>query len=163
MAELIPQEEFASADATVQFESGKTAGAADSGSDETPAGLKVLLTEDNPVNQLTATTMLKKLGHQVDVANNGLEALEQLAGNDYDVVFMDVQMPEMDGMTATARIREDEKTSGKHIPIIAMTAHAMQGDREKCLEGGMDEYVSKPIRRKDLKAVIERITERFLQ
>lgn len=162
MADLIPQEEFASADETAQSESGKTA-AADSESVEAPAGLKVLLTEDNPVNQLTATTMLKKLGHQVDVANNGLEALEQLAGKDYDVVFMDVQMPEMDGMTATARIRDDEKTSGKHIPIIAMTAHAMQGDREKCLDGGMDEYVSKPIRRKDLKAVIERITERFLQ
>ncbi|MFT5095779.1 MAG: CheY-like chemotaxis protein [Porticoccaceae bacterium] len=72
-------------------------------------------------------------------------------------------MPEMDGMIATARIRDDEKTSGKHVPIIAMTAHAMQGDREKCLDGGMDEYVSKPIRRKDLKAVIERMSERFLK
>jgi signal transduction histidine kinase/DNA-binding response OmpR family regulator len=103
MADLMPQEDFGSTGAS------KTGASADPSKDETPAGLSVLLTEDNPVNQLTATTMLKKLGHKVDVANNGLEALEKLAENDYDMVFMDVQMPEMDGMTATARIRDDEK------------------------------------------------------
>ena len=157
MSNLIPQEDFGSPDAS------QTGASVDAAKDESPAGLNVLLTEDNPVNQLTATTMLKKLGHKVDVANNGLEALEKLAENDYDIVFMDVQMPEMDGMTATARIRDDEKETGKHIPIVAMTAHAMQGDREKCLDGGTDEYVSKPIRRKDLKAVIERVSERFLE
>ncbi len=157
MSDLIPQEDFGSIGAP------QIGASDDAANDETPAGLNVLLTEDNPVNQLTATTMLKKFGHKVDVANNGLEALEKLAENDYDVVFMDVQMPEMDGMTATARIRDNEKESGKHIPIVAMTAHAMQGDREKCLDGGMDEYVSKPIRRKDLKAVIERVSERFLK
>ncbi|MGZ0163751.1 MAG: response regulator [Planctomycetales bacterium] len=163
MADLIPKEEFAPTDSSRPPESGQAVTAPNAKDSEAPAGLKVLLTEDNPVNQLTATTMLKKLGHEVDVANNGLEALEKLAKNEYDLVFMDVQMPEMDGMAATARIRDDEKTSGKHVPIIAMTAHAMQGDREKCLDGGMDEYVSKPIRRKDLKAVIERMSERFLK
>ncbi len=161
MSDLIPQEDFGSTGLAENKASGQAATSNDASKDETPAGLSVLLTEDNPVNQLTATTMLKKLGHKVDVANNGLEALEKLAKNDYDIVFMDVQMPEMDGMTATARIRDDEKESGKHIPIVAMTAHAMQGDREKCLDGGMDEYVSKPIRRKDLKAVIEKVGERF--
>ncbi len=130
--------------------------------DSETAGLHVLLTEDNPVNQLTATTMLKKLGHSVDVANHGKEAIEKLAERDYDIVFMDVQMPEMDGMTATGLIREGETGTPKHVPIVAMTAHAMQGDREKCLEGGMDDYVSKPIRRKELKAVIERVSEQFL-
>jgi two-component system sensor histidine kinase/response regulator len=158
MAALAPVEEFESTAATTPGEAGKNASAQDAAE----TGLNLLLTEDNPVNQLTATTMLTKLGHQVDVANNGLEALEKLAEKEYDIVFMDVQMPEMDGMAATAQIREDEKTSGRHVPIIAMTAHAMQGDREKCLDGGMDEYVSKPIRRKDLKAVMERVSERFL-
>lgn len=158
ISDLILQENFGS---TGPAET-KTSNQTTASNEETPADLRVLLTEDNPVNQLTATTMLKKLGHKVDVANNGLEALEKLAENDYDIVFMDVQMLEMDGMTATAGIRDDEKESGKHVPIVAMTAHAMQGDREKCLDGGMDEYVSKPIRRKDLKAVIERIGERFL-
>jgi CheY-like chemotaxis protein len=124
--------------------------------------LQVLLAEDNPVNQMTATTMLEKLGHTVVVANNGREALEKINEQKFDLVFMDVQMPEMDGTTATGAIRKREQATGRHLPIVAMTAHAMKGDKEKCLEAGMDDYVSKPIRRKDLADVLARIAERFL-
>jgi signal transduction histidine kinase/DNA-binding response OmpR family regulator len=124
--------------------------------------LQILLAEDNPVNQMTATTMFEKLGHAVVVANNGRQAIDKLNEQAFDVVFMDVQMPEMDGVTATGEIRKQEQATGKHIPIVAMTAHAMKGDKEKCLEAGMDDYVSKPIRRKDLAEVIARIVERFL-
>jgi len=124
--------------------------------------LQILLAEDNPVNQMTATTMFEKLGHSVVVAHNGRQALEKVYEQRFDVVFMDVQMPEMDGMTATAEIRKREQANKGHIPIVAMTAHAMKGDKEKCLEAGMDDYVSKPIRRKDLADVLARIVERFL-
>jgi two-component system sensor histidine kinase/response regulator len=124
--------------------------------------LKILLAEDNQVNQLTATTMLEKLGHSVVVANNGREAIEKLGEQEFDLVFMDVQMPELDGMAATGEIRESEQATGKHIPIVAMTAHAMQGDREKCLESGMDDYISKPIRRKELASVLNAVAQKFL-
>jgi signal transduction histidine kinase/DNA-binding response OmpR family regulator len=124
--------------------------------------LKILLAEDNPVNQMTATTMFEKLGHSAVVANNGREALGKFDEQEFDVIFMDVQMPEMDGVTATGEIRKREKMTGRHMPIVAMTAHAMKGDKEKCLQAGMDDYVSKPIRRKDLADVIARIVERFL-
>jgi CheY-like chemotaxis protein len=124
--------------------------------------LKILLAEDNPVNQMTATTMLEKLGHAVTVANNGREAVDKVQGEQFDVVFMDVQMPEMDGLAATGQIRALEKQTRKHVPIVAMTAHAMKGDKERCLEAGMDNYVSKPIRRKELSAVIEAIIQQFL-
>src|SRR5262249_43249441 len=124
--------------------------------------LQILLAEDNPVNQMTATTMLEKLGHAVVVANNGRQAIDKINEEKFDVVFMDVQMPEMDGVTATGEIRRRERATGGHIPIVAMTAHAMKGDKEKCLEAGMDDYVSKPIRRKDLADVLARIVERFL-
>src|SRR5262249_43854769 len=124
--------------------------------------LQVLLAEDNPVNQMTATTMLEKLGHAVVVANNGREALEKINEQKFDLIFMDVQMPEMDGPTATGAIRKSEQATSRHLPIVAMTAHAMKGDKEKCLEAGMDDYVSKPIRRKDLADVLARIAERFL-
>jgi two-component system sensor histidine kinase/response regulator len=130
--------------------------------DQTVRPLQVLLAEDNPVNQMTATTMLQKLGHTVVVANNGRQAIEKINEQKFDIVFMDVQMPEMDGTAATGAIRQSEQATGKHIPIVAMTAHAMKGDKEKCLEAGMDDYVSKPIRRKDLAEVIARIAERFL-
>uniref|UniRef100_UPI0035635E6D hybrid sensor histidine kinase/response regulator n=1 Tax=Stieleria sp. TaxID=2795976 RepID=UPI0035635E6D len=108
--------------------------------------LKVLLTEDNAINQKLAIGVLTRFGHQVTVANNGAEAVEAFQNDQFDVVLMDVQMPVMDGFAATEAIREIESKSGGHIPIIAMTAHAMKGDREKCLEVGMDEYVAKPIR-----------------
>src|SRR5262249_54390178 len=125
--------------------------------------LQVLLAEDNQVNQMTATTMLEKLGHGVVVANNGRQALQKMNEQKFDVVLMDVQMPEMDGVTATGEIRKSEQGTGEHIPIVAMTAHAMKGDREKCLEAGMDDYVAKPLRRKDLADVLARVAERFLR
>ena len=110
-----------------------------------PRGLRVLLAEDNRVNQTVATRMLEKMGHSVVVADNGQAALSLLATGPFDLVLMDVQMPGMDGLTTTRKIRESEQSTHCHLPIIAMTAHAMKGDREICIEAGMDEYVSKPI------------------
>ncbi|NLX13706.1 MAG: response regulator [Phycisphaerales bacterium] len=107
--------------------------------------LRILLVEDNPVNQKVAARMLDNLGHRVTLAHNGQEAVEMLNDAAYDLVFMDIQMPVMGGMEATAAIRQAERISGTHIPIIAMTAHAMRGDRERCLQGGMDDYISKPL------------------
>ncbi len=121
--------------------------------------LHILLSEDNPVNQKLAIRLLEKAGHHVTLATTGREALarwEEVGTPGFDLVLMDIQMPEMDGMEATAAIREREKGSGSHIPILAMTAHAMRGDKERCLEGGMDGYVSKPILPADLFAEIER-------
>ncbi len=112
--------------------------------------LRILLAEDNRVNQEVAVRLLEKRGHQVAVANNGREALAALERQTFDVVLMDLQMPEMDGLEATAAVREKEKATGNHLPIIAMTAHAMKGDRERCLAAGMDGYVSKPIQAQDL-------------
>ena len=125
--------------------------------------LNILLAEDNPVNQMTATTMINKLGHTVTVANNGREAIEKVAVEKFDIVFMDVQMPEMDGITATGKIRESEESTGRHVPIVAMTAHAMKGDRDRCIAAGMDDYISKPIRRKGVQEVIERVFEQFIK
>jgi CheY-like chemotaxis protein/anti-sigma regulatory factor (Ser/Thr protein kinase) len=107
--------------------------------------LRILLAEDGLVNQRVATGLLKKYGHLVVVANNGREAVEALDKQAFDGVLMDVQMPELDGFEATAAIREQEQRTGRHIPIIAMTASAMKGDRERCLAAGMDGYISKPI------------------
>jgi two-component system, sensor histidine kinase and response regulator len=117
-------------------------------------GLHVLLAEDNQVNQLVATRIFEKLGHQVTVVSNGREALAAVQSGNFDLVAMDVQMPEMDGLDATSAIRAWEKTTGTHIPIIAMTAHAMKGDRERCLAAGMDAYTSKPIRIRELEQAI---------
>ncbi len=108
--------------------------------------LKILLAEDNIINQKLAIGVLSRFGHQVTVASNGEEAIKALETDSFDLVMMDVQMPVMDGFAATQAIREREVKTGAHIPIIAMTAHAMKGDREKCIECGMDEYVAKPIR-----------------
>jgi signal transduction histidine kinase/CheY-like chemotaxis protein/integral membrane sensor domain MASE1 len=118
------------------------------------SGLRILLVEDNPVNQTVGLRMLEKMGHRADLARNGQEALERIVEQIFDVVLMDVQMPEMDGLTATQHIRASEKKSGGHLPIIAMTARAMRGDRETCLAAGMDGYVSKPISREELQAAI---------
>jgi CheY-like chemotaxis protein len=107
--------------------------------------LHVLLVEDNATNQVLALTLLEKAGHTVETAASGKEALAALAARSFDLVLMDIQMPDMDGFEATARIREREQATGNHIPIVAMTAHAMKGDRERCLQAGMDAYVSKPI------------------
>jgi len=120
------------------------------------ARLRILLAEDNAVNQRLAARLLEKRGHAVAIAENGRVALEALEKQPFDLVLMDMQMPEMDGLEATAAIREREKFSGEHIPIIAMTANAMTGDRERCMEAGMDAYLSKPIQVKDLFAAIEK-------
>jgi two-component system, sensor histidine kinase and response regulator len=117
--------------------------------------LRILLAEDNIVNQRVAAGLLSKRGHQVTVANNGLEALAAIDQQTFDVVLMDVQMPKMGGFEATAAIRERERRTGGHQRIIAMTAHAMTGDRERCLGAGMDSYISKPVDPKALYAVLE--------
>jgi CheY-like chemotaxis protein len=118
--------------------------------------LNILVAEDNVVNQRLATLLLEKRGHRVTVASNGRQALESLEAGTYDLVFMDVQMPEMDGLEATAAIRENEISTGKHQPIIALTAHAMQRDQERCLAAGMDAYLTKPIRPQELNVILER-------
>ena len=120
------------------------------------ARVRILLVEDNLVNQKVAVHILQKGGYRCDVAANGLEAVEALSSLPYDLVFMDCQMPEMDGFAATAAIRYREEEQGTRIPIIAMTANAMQGDRERCLEAGMDDYISKPVRPEDLLAMLEK-------
>ncbi|MEW6347499.1 MAG: response regulator [Thermodesulfobacteriota bacterium] len=118
-------------------------------------GLQVLLVEDNLVNQKLASRMLQKMGHSATVAANGKEALAKLAQQAFDVILMDVQMPEMDGFEATQVIRAREQLSGRHIPIIALTAHALSGDRERCLDAGMDSYIAKPVVAEQLRASIE--------
>jgi PAS domain S-box-containing protein len=123
--------------------------------------LHILLGEDNSINQQLAATILEKQGHSVTVAGSGEEVLARLEGRErYDVVLMDVQMPGMDGLEATARIRQREASAGGRVPVVAMTAYAMTGDRERCLEAGMDDYVSKPVRVHELFAAIGRAMKR---
>lgn len=117
--------------------------------------LRILLAEDNAVNQKLALRVLERRGHFVQLANNGEEAVAALEEESFDLVLMDIQMPEMDGLEATEAIRQKEKGTDTHIPIIAMTAHAMKGDQERCLAAGMDAYISKPIKAEELFAVIE--------
>ena len=119
--------------------------------------LRILVAEDNLINQKLAKYMLSNLGHEVTLAANGKEAVESSQNNQFDFILMDVQMPVMDGLEATRAIREREKQSYLHIPIIALTAHAMKGDRERCLEAGMDDYISKPINYSELMEAIKRI------
>jgi signal transduction histidine kinase/DNA-binding response OmpR family regulator len=120
--------------------------------------LHILLAEDNPVNQKVAALLLERQGHTVVVAEDGRQAVDLWQNGNYDLILMDVQMPEMDGFEATKRIRSMETGSGRRIPIIALTAHAMKGDRERCLEAGMDGYLSKPIRVRELFDVLELVT-----
>ncbi len=119
--------------------------------------LSVLIAEDNNVNQRLAVAMMQKLGHSTTVVTNGVDAVAKWKEGHFDLILMDVQMPELDGYEATRRIRGHELTMGTRTPIIAMTAHAMSGDRERCLEEGMDDYVSKPVRREALEAAVGRI------
>ncbi len=126
---------------------------------ESYKNLRILLVEDNPINQKLALHILQRRGYHVDVVNHGQEAIERLEKEKYDLIFMDVQMPVMGGYEATNIIRQREKITGEHIPIIAMTAHAMKGDREETLEAGMDDYISKPINQEMLFKAIERLTQ----
>jgi PAS domain S-box-containing protein len=127
---------------------------------EAPAGgrVRVLVVEDNPVNQRVVVRMLEKMGHVVDVANNGVAAVACVARNRYDAVLMDCQMPVMDGFEASREIRRQQKGTDRHTPIIALTASAMKSDQKKCLEAGMDAYLSKPMKVDDLAMVVERWT-----
>ncbi|MEW4490543.1 response regulator [Thalassoglobus sp. JC818] len=127
---------------------------------ESTTSLKILLAEDSPANQKLAVGLLSKWSHNVTVANNGREAITAAKKSDFDLILMDVQMPEMDGLAATAEIRKLQSLGEiGPVPIVAMTAHAMKGDRERCLDSGMDDYVSKPIRPQELKRVIKELTD----
>jgi CheY-like chemotaxis protein len=142
----------------------KTRGASSSAAARTRARarqpLRVLLAEDNPVNQEVALRLLERRGHSVIVAENGRQALTAIERHKFDLVLMDVQMPEMGGLEATQLIREREKSTGEHLPILAMTAHAMQGDRERCIAVGMDGYLAKPIDPKSFLQTVEGISQR---
>ncbi len=122
--------------------------------------LRILLAEDNLVNQRLMSRLLEKKGHRVVVAADGREALAALEKDTFDLVLMDIQMPEMNGMEATARVREKEKLTGGHQPIVALTAHAMKGDQELCLAGGMDGYLAKPIRAQELDQILDQYVAR---
>jgi CheY-like chemotaxis protein len=119
--------------------------------------LTILLVEDVVINQKVATKILEKQGHRVVIANNGREGVELWEREVFDIVFMDIQMPEMDGYQATAAIRARERNSRRHTPISAMTAYAMKGDAEKCLAAGMDAYISKPIKAEELLIIMEKL------
>ena len=142
----------------------KTRGASPSAAARTRARarrpLRVLLAEDNPVNQEVALRLLERRGHSVIVAENGKQALTAIERHKFDLVLMDVQMPEMGGLEATQLIREKEKSTREHLPILAMTAHAMQGDRERCIAAGMDGYLAKPIDPKSFLQTVEGISQR---
>ena len=131
--------------------------------EEMKHSVRILLAEDNPVNQKLAKMMLTKAGYKVEVANNGQEAVEKYKTfpGDFDLIFMDIQMPVMDGIEATREIRKqssinNQQSSIKRVPIVAMTAHAMKGDREKCIEAGMDDYITKPIKRDLVFGILEK-------
>jgi CheY-like chemotaxis protein len=131
-------------------------GTAPAAQDSAPS-CRILLVEDNAVNRTIATKLLEKRGHVVIAVENGALAVDITATEQFDVVLMDVSMPVMDGLTATAHIRAREHTTGAHIPIIAVTAHAMESDRERCRAAGMDDYIPKPIKSADLFAAVARL------
>jgi CheY-like chemotaxis protein/anti-sigma regulatory factor (Ser/Thr protein kinase) len=123
--------------------------------DVSPKHGRILVVEDNAVNQMVAVRLLEKLGYSADIAANGIEALSAVQRMSYDLLLMDCQMPEMDGFEATIRLRQREAGPGTHVPIIAMTANAMAGDRESCIAAGMDDYIAKPVRIEELKAKLQ--------
>jgi CheY-like chemotaxis protein len=125
-----------------------------------PDSLSVLLAEDNLVNQKLATRLLEKMGHRVTLAANGAEAVRSHASGRFEAILMDVQMPEMNGFEATALIRRLEQRTGEHVQIVALTAHAIQGDRERCLAAGMDDYLSKPLNAVALAEKLEAIAQK---
>src|SRR5262249_28882103 len=116
----------------------------------TTGPLRILVAEDNPANQMVAAALLDKLGHKARFASNGREAVAAFEQEPFDLILMDVQMPEMDGLEATAAIREREGDRGRRTPVVALTAHVLRGERERYLAGGMDGYLSKPLNRQDL-------------
>ena len=118
--------------------------------------MRILVAEDNPVNQRVITVLLEKRGHSVSLARNGSEAVDVFAKQPFDMIFMDVQMPIMNGYDASLAIRSAERVTGFRTPIIAVTAHAMKGDREQCLNAGMDDYLTKPVVVRDLDAMLKR-------
>jgi CheY-like chemotaxis protein len=120
-------------------------------------GLRVLVAEDNPINRRLAVALLERMGHSPVIVENGRDAVREVEKGNFDLVLMDVQMPEVDGLEATAAIRTAERFTGRCTPIIAMTAHAMKGDREQCLNAGMDGYVAKPISGKSLSQAIDTV------
>jgi CheY-like chemotaxis protein len=120
-----------------------------------PIPLRILIAEDNLVNQRVASMVLKKRGHSAIIANNGREVLSILKGASFDLVLMDVEMPEMDGIDATLAIRESEKRTGGHLPIVALTAHAIDAYKTRCLNAGMDRYLAKPLLPKQLIETVE--------
>ena len=126
----------------------------------TDHGLRILLAEDNPVNQRVAVRMLEKRGYRLQVVDTGCKAVAAVEEQSFDLVLMDIQMPEMDGLTATALIRKAEAGTGRHMPVVAMTAHAMTGDRERFLAAGMDDYIAKPFEPAELDRVIDARRER---
>jgi CheY-like chemotaxis protein len=115
-----------------------------------PGGLRILVAEDDPNNRLLVVNILKKTGHSVMIAKDGGEAIEAFSRTAIDLILMDIQMPNISGMEAAATIRKLEQATNRHVPILALTAHAMEGDRERCLQAGMDDYLAKPIRSHDL-------------
>ena len=123
-----------------------------------PLAARVMLAEDNDINQLLARRIFEKMGCMVDIVSNGEEAVQQYQQASYDIIFMDCMMPIMDGFLTTSCIRSLEKQTGKHIPIVAMTANVMKGDRDRCLESGMDDYISKPIRQEMVLEMLEKWT-----
>ena len=120
---------------------------------------RVLLAEDNMVNQKVASAMLERAGHDVQIAENGIQAVELARRQKFDLILMDIQMPQMDGLEATRMIRRDEAQSGSHVPIVAMTAHALKGDNERFLAQGMDGYIAKPFQPGQLFEAIETVRQ----
>ena len=125
--------------------------------------VRILLVEDNIINQKLALRLLEKMGHHIEVANDGNEAVKKYQEKSYDLIFMDIQMPNLDGIEATSIIRKMELELNKHIPIVALTAHAMKGDREQCINAGMDDYLSKPIHVEELKQMVCKFNRNRLQ